>query len=104
MLNVLDETLQQYELFLGRNSQHANQTSETHNIILGGTAMNIISTFVGPIENPIEKFLYIETSLGVETEKPLFIQVSYFPLFDVYYALKLRYSEKATKIWKNSPR
>ena len=84
MLNVLDETLQQYELFLGRNSQHANQTSETHNIILGGTAMNIIYTFVGPIK----KFLYIETSLGVETEKPLFIQVSFIS-YNILYLIHI---------------
>ena len=51
----------------GRHSMHANQTNETHNFIIGGCRMISIS-------DEHKNCLYQEQSLGVETEKPLFVQ------------------------------
>ena len=57
---------------LGRYSKHANQESDTHNLIAAGCRVGEIGD--KPVSEENRTSFYIEDSLGVETEKPLFLQ------------------------------
>ena len=59
-------------IYLGRHAMYANQESDTHNLIAAGCR---VSEFADkPVSEENRTTLYVEESLGVETEKPLFLQ------------------------------
>ena len=59
-------------IYLGRYSMHANQESDTHNLIAAGCRVSYIGN--KPVAEENQTTFYIEESLGVDSEKPLFLQ------------------------------
>lgn len=58
--------------YLGRLSKHANQESDTHNMIIAGLRVGEIGD--KPVSEENRTRFYIEENLGAESEKPLVLQ------------------------------